>query len=60
METKTNLLENQVKTLKEKISAKEASVQEQKITGEELRYKEQQINSLLREVELEEKMSMNT
>ncbi|QFT88839.1 Chromosome partition protein Smc [Bacillus sp. THAF10] len=55
METKTNLLENQVKTLKEKISAKEASVQEQKITGEELRYKEQQINSLLREVELEEK-----
>ncbi len=55
MENKTALLEDQVKTLKQKIEEKETQVMELKGSGEELRYKEQQIASLLREVELEEK-----
>ncbi|WP_404470356.1 chromosome segregation protein SMC [Sutcliffiella horikoshii] len=55
MENKTALLEDQVKTLKKKIEEKESQVIELKGTGEELRYKEQQVASLLREVELEEK-----
>ncbi len=55
MEHKTALLEDQVKTLKKKIDEKETQVMELKGSGEELRYKEQQVTSLLREVELEEK-----
>ncbi|KMJ58609.1 chromosome segregation protein SMC [Bacillus sp. LL01] len=55
MENKTALLEDQVKTLKKKIEEKEIQVMECKGAGEELRYKEQQVTSLLREVELEEK-----
>lgn len=55
MESKTALLEDQVKTLKQKIIEKEAEVQTLKDSGEELRYKEQQVLSQLREIELEEK-----
>ncbi|WP_339145784.1 MULTISPECIES: chromosome segregation protein SMC [unclassified Sutcliffiella] len=55
MENKTALLEDQVKTLKKKIEEKETQVMELKVSGEDLRYKEQQVTSLLREVELEEK-----
>ncbi|CAG9619739.1 chromosome segregation protein SMC [Sutcliffiella rhizosphaerae] len=55
MEQKTALLEDQVKSLKQKISEKELQVENTKTAGEELRYKEQQVVSMLREVELEEK-----
>ncbi|WP_078380926.1 chromosome segregation protein SMC [Sutcliffiella halmapala] len=55
MEGKTALLEDQVKTLKQKITEKEVQVQTLKDSGEELRYKEQQLLSQIREIELEEK-----
>ncbi|KAB2337473.1 chromosome segregation protein SMC [Cytobacillus depressus] len=55
MESKTAGLESQVKMLKADIQKLESKIDEHRMTGEELRLKEQSIKSDFRELEFEEK-----
>ncbi|MED1202104.1 chromosome segregation protein SMC [Heyndrickxia acidicola] len=55
MEEKTSQLEQQVKMLKKDCSDFEASLEEMRLAGEELRFKQQEQKSELRQIELAEK-----
>jgi chromosome segregation protein len=55
MEDKTEELENKVKSLKLDIQQKESQLEDQRMIGEQLRVKEQEMKGDLREIEIEEK-----
>lgn len=55
METKTALMEEQVKGLKQKLKVKEKDIASLKEKGENLRLVEQEIKATLKEIEIEEK-----